>query len=55
MFEGLLEDAPKTTANANVAESTADGDSAEHADLAADDNSDEEESDAEAAELGAHE
>ena len=56
VFQGLLEAAPETHANADVAESTADGDAAENADgavLAAGDTSAEEVSDAEAAELGA--
>ena len=56
VFQGLLEAAPEKHANADVAESTADGDAAKNADgsvLAAGDKSDEEVSDAEAAELGA--
>ena len=56
VFQGLLEAAPEQHANADVAESTADGDAAENADgavLAAGDKSDEEVSDAESAELGA--
>ena len=52
MFQGVLEVAPTNNAKADVAESAADGDATENADgavLAADDESDEEVSEAEAA------